>query len=431
MNLSQNKGDLTISNSTRGPVIALVDWNEKGHHLTFFSLYCKALLELGCRVAALCRDPDEMRKYLEQNGVVVQDDQIRFAALRFLNGPRFVRPRSLQTALRFRLIGRAFRRSLCEVSEAFQAPVDLCFFACLYERDVQLVQNMVAFCECLWSGLYLQANAFRSPGRLAPGVDPKYPFKSLLKHERLGALAVLDEGVVVAVEELMGKQAVVFPEVTDEVITYTHPLGQRLSRFAGSSKVVLLIGHLKPSKGVITFLKAAANAGTKDLVFAFVGEVIWSEFTAAEKQFLERAMMELPNAFFHCMRVPDEAAYNAVINSCDVLFAAYHDFPHSSNSLTKGSLLKKPMIVTDGSLMAERVQRYRLGETVPQDDVRAIVEVIRKITDDTSGWIEDKQPRWREYCEQHSFAAMVKAFSELLEVCAIKTCNPGTMESGM
>ncbi len=39
--------------------------------------------------------------------------------------------------------------------------------------------------------------------------------------------------------------------------------------------------------------------------------------------------------------------------------------------LTKAAVFKKPVVVSDGFLMAERVRVYRMGENVPEGDVSA------------------------------------------------------------
>jgi hypothetical protein len=139
-------------------------------------------------------------------------------------------------------------------------------------------------------------------------------------------------------------------------------------------------------------------------------------FKAPQKELLERAMHAARTAIFLPQRVPDSAAFNALVVACDVLFAAYHDFPHSSNMLTVAAVLEKPIIVSEGQLMAQRVREYRLGEVVPEADPAATLETLRRVARDPAAWRAARQPRWREYRERHSAAALDGALRELLAI---------------
>ncbi len=60
-----------------------------------------------------------------------------------------------------------------------------------------------------------------------------------------------------------------------------------------------------------------------------------------------------------------------MIDAADVVFCAFDDFPFSSNTLTKAAVFEKPVVVSEGYLMAERVRSYRTGEVVPQGNAEA------------------------------------------------------------
>ena len=47
------------------------------------------------------------------------------------------------------------------------------------------------------------------------------------------------------------------------------------------------------------------------------------------------------NCFFNFKYIPGESKVNAIIELCDIIFAAYIKFPHSSNLLTKSAFFKK------------------------------------------------------------------------------------------
>jgi glycosyltransferase involved in cell wall biosynthesis len=227
------------------------------------------------------------------------------------------------------------------------------------------------------------------------------------------AVAMVDEDFAPVVEKTLQKPAVVFPDITDESWQPDHPLEQRFRRQAGTDKLVVCIGHLRPDKGVGTLAQVALRPDAGGLAFGFAGEVDWW-MNAKNRAYLEQALVLAPRAMFHFCKVPEGLPYNAILRSCDVIFAAYSNFPNSSNSLTKAAIFEKPIIVSEGHLMARRVRDYRMGEVVPQDDPAATLAAIRRITDDYPAWLAARQPRWQEYRELHSHEALTRAFSRLL-----------------
>ena len=92
---------------------------------------------------------------------------------------------------------------------------------------------------------------------------------------------------------------------------------------------------------------------------------------------------------------------------------SYVNFPHISNMLSKAAIFEKPIVVSEGHLIAARVREYRLGEVVPQGDDQAVLRAIRAITDDPAGWRERIRPRWAEHRERHSKSRLRSVLSEL------------------
>jgi hypothetical protein len=398
-------------------LIAVADWNTGGHNLTYFACFCRAFLELGCEVAALCPDPENVRKILAECGqeAALSIRHVRFAQLRMQPLPRRL-PQRYRTAVEPFLFASHCRRLLKELEGDFGRRVDMIFLACLYEYQQPHLRRLVGALDRPWSGLNLHARAGPKPGCGASDENCPFTMPDLLHHGRLVALAVIDEEMAPVIEQALRKPVVLLPDITDERREANHPLEQRFLRFSGGSKLVLSIGHIKPNKGVINLAKVALDPAAREFAFAFVGEVLWSLFSPGERDFLEYALTAAPTAVFHTIRIPDGVAYNSVVHACDVLFAAYRDFPHSSNTLSKAALFEKPLIVSEGHLMARRVQEYRMGEIVPQEDPEATLRAIRRVTDDYPAWLAEKLPRWKEYREMHSYPALVKAFSRLLAI---------------
>jgi hypothetical protein len=53
---------------------------------------------------------------------------------------------------------------------------------------------------------------------------------------------------------------------------------------------------------------------------------------------------------------PDEAQFNSLVYICDILFAAYNNFPNSSNILTKAAIFQRPVVVSNNFCMEKRVK---------------------------------------------------------------------------
>jgi hypothetical protein len=118
--------------------------------------------------------------------------------------------------------------------------------------------------------------------------------------------------------------------------------------------------------------------------------------------------------------IESERDVNAIIAAEDLLYAVYRDFKDSSNSLTKASIFEKPLLVSDGYLMAERVRADRLGAVVTFGNVAIIAAGLNEVC---------ARPRsefgFSAYREAHSLdalrerlAASVKAWLEMPKAAA-------------
>jgi glycosyltransferase involved in cell wall biosynthesis len=405
-----------------GRALVLVDWYWGGHHPTYFAHFALAVEHLGIRVLGLCPQPEEAQRMVsELRAETFPPAATTRTVTEFEQVPEISRGRWLpsrlyaarQTIKRFRSIDRYVRRwqghtgiTDCQI-----------FYSCMYEWDFDYFNYAKPFLSLPWSGLYIRPATVRNGAavfderRVTPQVD------RISNDKRLKGLAILDEGIREAFERRVRRPVVVFPDFTDERLPASREpsqLAQRLRAFAGNRPVVGMFGHLQRSKGLTTFCAAAQNAMLAGLCFAVVGEIDWLDFTPAERHRLQKCLAESPNVWAHLARVPEEPQLNALIAQCALLFASYINFPHSSNILTKAAVLRKPIVVSDRLLMAERVRRFRLGEVVPQDNPDAVSAAILKIVQDVDRWIGTHQPDWDSYRQEHSFQALESAFARVV-----------------
>jgi glycosyltransferase involved in cell wall biosynthesis len=399
--------------------IVLADWGNGGHHPTWFQHFVLALEELGVDVLALCPYPAEAEAGANEARPKAEianrpRGKTEFARVKVASR-RFGSP----WPRRLSLIDWAIRHFRGVESQAHAwskrsgKKVDAIFYACMYDFDFQRVQAAQPFLRLPWIGLYLHVAGYRQPRR-----HPEWPPRpeKLFSTGLCKGIFVLDEGIVDQVSKAIGKPVVALPELNDgrmPVNDQQRSLGDRLAEFAAGRPVVGLFGMLKESKGVIPFLEAARKSVGKPVCFALAGELYWP---GPEKNWICETLAECPNVWNHLLRIPTEIQLNYLLSKCEAIYAAYLDFPHSSGILSKAAALKKPVIVSEGYLMAERVRHFKLGEIISEGKVPALLDAINAITKDPAAWQAANQPQWREYCEAQSFTRLKSSFQKLLAV---------------
>lgn len=88
---------------------------------------------------------------------------------------------------------------------------------------------------------------------------------------------------------------------------------------------------------------------------------------------------------------------------CDLIFASYEKFFHSSNILTKSAAFARPVVVSEGYCMAERTQKYDLGVVVAEKNVSALVKAVEAVLDGHDQKGRRLQADYAGYSEEHSY----------------------------
>jgi hypothetical protein len=171
---------------------------------------------------------------------------------------------------------------------------------------------------------------------------------------------------------------VVLPDVTDESAPTDNPLIDKIKSKANGKRIIGLIGGQDRRKGSFLFFDIAKQCVHRDWFFLFAGKMNYpkSDRELNELQALIGDQNKWGNCFFHFERIPDESQFNAVIETCDALFAAYRNFPFSSNLMTKASLFHKPIVVSTGHLMETRVRKYGTGISCNPEDTDDCIRAI-------------------------------------------------------
>ncbi|MDA0576670.1 MAG: glycosyltransferase, partial [Verrucomicrobia bacterium] len=208
----------------------------------------------------------------------------------------------------------------------------------------------------------------------------------ILETRRCRGVAVLDEGIAGKLQARLRRPVVTIPDETEEILPALEPERVRRLRAAISGRRVIgLLGELSRRKGVVAFLKAAAASRVRGWVFLLAGSIGESQlktFFPEERALLEAALKQSPeNLLVLGERIEDEREFNAVVRLCDVLFAAYETFGHSSGIVTKAAVFHKPILVSPGYCMAERVTRFKIGLAIDPVDTAAVVAGLATLLD--------------------------------------------------
>lgn len=294
-------------------------------------------------------------------------------------------------------------------------------FFCWLDSYISYVSPLVRFIVPLifpykWSGLYFHPFQFRRP------VSERNCWAcyrhTLLQVANCKAAAVLDEGVALKLKgEIGGKSVVTFPDIADAISPMKdYSVALKIREKAAGRIIIGLLGSLEKRKGVLTLLDVAERTQIENWFFIFTGHLVKQTFTPEELARVQRVAEQSTtgNTYFHFERIPEESQFNSLINECDILFAAYNGFAHSSNLMTKAAIFEKPIIVSDGYCMAERVKKYKLGLVISERNVEQCIEAIRSILDKSKYQIEIGDPEFESFRRLHSIDRLRAAFCELL-----------------
>ena len=176
-----------------------------------------------------------------------------------------------------------------------------------------------------------------------------------------------------------------------------------------------MLGSLDKRKGTLTLLEVSRQASDR-WFFVFAGRLAEPAFTAAELARIEKIVKTNPdNCFFYLNSIPDGSRFNAVVQVCDVLYAAYENFPYSSNILTKAAIFEKPVIASKNYCMGERVQKFNLGYGIEGGSVSQCVSILERLHEELSTGNLSIQPDFEGYRRLHSIEQLRAAFQKILE----------------
>lgn len=395
--------------------VVLIDPLWVGHHPMYFTQFTGSFLRAGARVIGLCPDPqgafDNLRAALpsEDLDARVRMFQLRTGKRSFFNG-RFEGDPA-RTFDRWRKAAQALVEA--ENDSGWQADLMYLPYLDSYLRFLPLPMVPDALIKVPWSGLYLRNHHHGEKPSLAKRLRLLAKGDAIFRSRSCLEVGVLDERFIPAMQRLTGKPVIAYPDVTQEGLPpEPTPLVREIQSRAAGRPVVGMIG-LEKRKGFLTLLRTARLAKEQNTPAFFVCAGIYppGEYTEEERSEIIALTKEVADSLHFdpdSGRIASEADYNSLFSAFDIAWAAYEDFQGSSGTLSKAALFGKPCIATAGECVGQRVERYRMGITIPQGCAGSALDAIHRLA-------TPLESRFADYREDHSLARLDSILANLLE----------------
>jgi hypothetical protein len=171
------------------------------------------------------------------------------------------------------------------------------------------------------------------------------------------------------------------PDIADvELPTEASELSQTLRDLCGARTMVFLGGSIGKQKNLARWFELIALADPKQWFFVQLGRINKNNLSPDDEAALTKVVAEPPS---HLYILPtylkDERVFNEIISIANVIFAVYRDFGRSSNMLSKAAYFEKPILVAKNGLMGARVDTYKIGLAVEQNDTLAIYRALQDV----------------------------------------------------
>ena len=412
-----------------GKTVALIDPLWTGHHPMYFSQFTASFLRSGAKVIGLCPEPESaMRDLLES---VDAETAATLASRVYLH--------QLPAGGRSFFKGR-FEGDPVRTFSRWKRASDVLADAeahCGFKTDLVYLPYLDSFLRFLpfaaiprlllnrpWSGLYLRNHHHgESP---SPGKSLRMLAKgdAILRSDLCRGIGVLDERFIPEMERFTSRNIIAYPDVTQGGVSDSpYKAALEIESKARGRKIIGIIG-LERRKGFLTLLQTSILARKQGLPYYFVcaGTQSLSQFALEEQELIQSlsrgiASGEVDNLHLDptAGRIPNESDYNSLFNIFDVAWAAYEGFQGSSGTLSKAALFEIPCIASAGECVGLRVERYRMGITIPEGNAEAALAAISHLVAANDRQGKPLSPRFADYREDHSQARLDRILAALLE----------------
>ena len=262
---------------------------------------------------------------------------------------------------------------------------------------------------------FARGNALPWAGiRFVPAARPQEPWYEL---DAWRCMCLLDEDVCRDYAAARPQQYFAYlPDITETALPDApSELARQIKARAAGRRIVFLGGSIGGQKNLARWFECVARADPAVWFFVQIGEIHRGTLTPQDLAALDAALARPPeHLLLHASYLPDERAFNEVIELSDVIFAVYREFRISSNMLSKASHFGKPVLVSKRYLLGRRVETYGIGATVDEDDAADIVAGLERV-------VRHPVPRSRfeRYASDHSESALAERLVRFLNECTL------------
>ena len=236
------------------------------------------------------------------------------------------------------------------------------------------------------------------------------------KQSALKGMCFLDERVCdQALRAMPQKKFGYLPDITENALPLTESaLVQEVKAKAKGRKIVFMGGTIGGNKNLACWYQLINKADPREFYFVQIGEMFEDTLTTTDVAELAKIKKACPeNLYIKLEYLPDEAMFNEVIQTSDIIFAVYRNFKISSNMPGKAAAFNKPILVAEGYLMGNRVSQYGIGLTVPEDDVDAMLTAISTLAHSSQSMAN----QFENYRHDFSIQALSQHLTGFLKKC--------------
>lgn len=396
--------------------VALIDPLWYGHHPMYFSQFTTSFLKAGVNVIGLCPQPDAARaEALIAASLRGIPDAAERISMHFL-------PPGNRSWFRNRFEGDPWRtyqrwkRAAAVLDEAETASgwtADLIYFPYLdsYLRFLPAPSVPESTFGRPWSGLYLRNHHHAEKPSLKRTLRFLAKGDALARSPLCQGIGVLDERFNNSLRRYTGKPIISYPDATCiDLPPQRTKLAETVLAKARGRKIIGLIG-LEKRKGLLTLLKTALEAHRQKLPLYFVCAGVFGRFlfNHEDLQFIDGIIArirsgDLDNLHFDpdAIRIGTDAEYNSLFTTFNVAWTAYEGFHGSSGALSKAAEFEIPALATSGECIGGRVERHRIGLTIPEGDSGKALDAIQRLVAGMDWNDHPLCPGYEEYRKFHS-----------------------------
>jgi glycosyltransferase involved in cell wall biosynthesis len=380
-------------------VVALYDINWHGHHPMYLGILTKILLEEGYTVWVLCQKPDEIKEWISAQS------QLPIDHLKLKKIHSFLQ--SVPPLVRGFIHWIYAHKKISALQKKEGRRPDFVFFLKLEDYIKTLIPKKIVdhLFPYPWIGLIVHLNIFNEKQRQLISTS------AVLQSKNCKGIFILQEDCIDQLRALIPQNVYQLPDFTYESSAEESPLVRDIQQKANGRKIISLLGGQEKRKGTFLLYEIAQRTKENPWFYVFAGKMLLPKAERELELFKNHiAKKSNTNCYFHLDYLKNDEEFNAIIKISDVIFTVYQSFPpYSSNIPTKAAFFHKPIVTHSNSLLAQRVDKSRIGLHCQPNDINAVIKAIEYFTTHRIPEIN-----FNAYFEEHSQRKLKEVLTKVL-----------------